>query len=453
MSRKPHGRCPSKAPDARPRVGLVSLGCPKNRVDSEAMLARLQARGCGIVSDTAQADVIIVNTCAFIEPAKRESIDAILEMARHKQYGGVRRMVVTGCLAQRYDAELRRAIPEIDSTLGTGQIEWIERAVLGMKTTVSGTPGWLPGGRYKRVLSTPPHLAYVKISEGCNYACSFCVIPKLRGRYRSRSIESIVTESRGLVAKGVLEIVLVAQDTTRYGLDLGMKHGLARLLRSLCGIKGLRWIRVLYAHPATLGNEVLDAIASEEKVVKYIDLPLQHASDHVLSMMRRPTGHARLNGLVERMRKRAPGLAIRTSFIVGFPGETERDFSILMRFVETARFDHVGVFTFSREEGTRADGIRAQTPEKTKERRRGELMRLQQSICLARNRRRVGERVDVLIETPGSPDGPARGRLSTQAPDIDGSVLIVGGDVVPGAFVRCEIIQAGPYDLVVKTVR
>jgi ribosomal protein S12 methylthiotransferase len=431
-------------------VGFVSLGCPKNRVDSEVMMARLQERGCRLVNHAAQADVIVVNTCAFIEPAKRESIETILEMARHKETDGVRRLVVTGCLAQRYDAELRLAIPEIDATLGTGQVEAIERAVIGLESEVSGPPGWLPVDRFTRVLSTPPHLAYVKISEGCDYACSFCVIPKIRGRHRSRSIDSIEQETRDLVARGVREVVLVGQDTTRYGIDLGRKDGLVRLLRRLGGIGGLRWIRLMYAHPATLGNDVLDAIASEDKVVKYIDIPLQHASRRVLKRMRRPTEKDYPLGLIERMRRRIPGVAIRTTLLVGFPGETERDFEILKRFVHKARFDYMGVFTFSREEGTEAFHLRGQIPPKTKERRRRALMEIQRSISYERNSGRVGERVEVLVDAPGSRNAIARGRLSTQAPEIDGEVFVTGGAVGAGVLVQCEIVAAGPYDFVVK---
>src|SRR6185503_9483893 len=286
-------------------VGLVSLGCPKNLVDGEVMLGRLQGAGYALVPDAKQADVIVVNTCAFIDRAKQESVDAILEMAREKETGRAKRLVVTGCLSERYDAELRREIPEIDATLGTGQVEDILRAVDGEATTREQAgpdlPSWVYDHTQPRVLSTPPWLAYVKISEGCDYTCSFCIIPKLRGRHRSRSVEDIVNEARALAARGVREIVLVAQDSTRYGLDHGVRDGLAYLLRRLGRVDGIRWIRIMYAYPSTLSDKVLDAIASEDKVVKYVDIPLQHASEPVLKRMKRPTGKGNLLGMVERI--------------------------------------------------------------------------------------------------------------------------------------------------------
>jgi ribosomal protein S12 methylthiotransferase len=335
---------------------MVSLGCPKNLVDGEVMLGRLQGAGYQLVPDARQADVIVVNTCAFIDRAKQESVDAILEMAREKETGRAKRLVVTGCLSERYDADLRREIPEIDATLGTGQVEDILRAVGGEATTREQAgpdlPSWVYNHTQPRVLSTPPWLAYVKISEGCDYTCSFCIIPKLRGRHRSRSVEDIVNEARGLAARGVREIVLVAQDSTRYGLDHGVRDGLAYLLRRLGRVDGIRWIRIMYAYPSTLSDKVLDAIASEDNVVKYVDIPLQHASEPVLKRMKRPTGKGNLLGMVERIRERVPGVAVRTSFIVGFPGETDADFAKLLAFVEAGRFDNVGVFTFSDEEGT-----------------------------------------------------------------------------------------------------
>ena len=319
-------------PAAGRTVGLVSLGCPKNLVDSEVMLGLLRRRGYGIATEARDADVIVVNTCAFIDRAKRESIDTVLEMAREKQPGRARRLVVTGCLAQRYHEELRREIPEIDAPLGTGQVDEIVRAVEGgpVADAERGLPTWVYDHTSPRILSTPPYMAYVKISEGCDYTCSFCIIPTLRGRHRSRPVEDIVAEVRPLAARGVKEVVLVAQDSTRYGLDLGLRDGLAALLRPLGRIDGIRWIRILYAYPATMTYAILDAIASEEKVVKYIDIPLQHASEPVLKPMRRPTGKGNLLGLVERMRERVAGVALRTSFVVGFPGENEEDFGRLL---------------------------------------------------------------------------------------------------------------------------
>jgi ribosomal protein S12 methylthiotransferase len=434
---------------------MVSLGCPKNLVDGEVMLGRLQREGHRLVADAKQADVIVVNTCAFIDRAKQESVDAILEMAREKEEGRARRLVVTGCLAERYDAELRKEIPEIDATLGTGQVEGIVRAVSGEATSLAeagpGLPTWVYDHTAPRVLSTPPWLAYLKISEGCDYTCSFCIIPTLRGRHRSRGVEDVVAEARGLAARGVREIVLVAQDSTRYGLDHGVRDGLAYLLRRLGRVDGIRWIRVMYAYPSTLTDPILDAIASEEKVVKYVDIPLQHASGPVLKRMKRPTGRGNLLGMVERIRERVPGVAIRTSFIVGFPGESAEDFESLLDFVEKGQFDNVGVFTFSDEEGTSSFVLPGRVPARVKESRRRKLMARQKRVSLEKNRARVGERVEVLVE--GShPDSDLllRGRLASQAPEIDGQVILNDGTARPGSFVTCEVTEAHPYDLVAR---
>ena len=442
---------------AAPRVGMVSLGCPKNLVDGEVMLGRLQGAGYGLVADPKEADVIVVNTCAFIETAKQESVDAILEMAREKETGRAKRLVVTGCLTQRYDADLRREIPEIDATLGTGQVEGIVEAVGGAATSLAqaepGLPTWVYDHQQPRVLSTPPWLAYVKISEGCDYTCSFCIIPTLRGRHRSRNVEDIVAEAKALAGRGVREIVLVAQDSTRYGLDHGVRDGLAYLLRRLGRIDGLRWIRVMYAYPATLTDPILDAMASEEKVVKYVDIPLQHASESVLRRMKRPTGRGNLLGMIERIRERVPGVAIRTSFIVGFPGETEADFETLLRFVEDARFDNVGVFAYSDEENTTSYDLPDRVPARTKQTRRRKLMSLQKRISARRNRARVGERLTVLVEgTHPDTDLLLRGRTAFQAPEIDGQVIVNDGTADPGTFVTCEVTEAHPYDLVARIV-
>jgi ribosomal protein S12 methylthiotransferase len=449
-------RAESSATSPALAVGMVSLGCPKNLVDSEVMLGHLRRRGHELVADVRQADVIVVNTCAFIDRAKQESIDTVLEMAREKDGGHARRLVVTGCLAQRYDALLRREIPEIDATLGTGQVADIVAAVEGASSVTdaeAGLPTWVYDHTSPRVLSTPPWLAYLKISEGCDYTCSFCIIPTLRGRHRSRRLEDIVAEARALAAQGVKEVVLVAQDSTRYGLDLGMRDGLAALLKRLGRVDGIRWIRVMYAYPSTLSDAVLDAIASEDRVVKYVDIPLQHASDSVLKRMKRPTGKGHLLGMVERIRERVPGVAVRTSFIVGFPGETERDFEELLSFVGAAQFDNVGVFTFSDEEGTTSFDLPDRVATQIKESRKRRLMSLQKKIAARRSRGRVGERVEVLVEgTHPDSDLLLRGRLSTQAPEIDGSVLINDGTAAPGEFVTCEVTEAHPYDLVARIV-
>jgi ribosomal protein S12 methylthiotransferase len=436
---------------------MLSLGCPKNLVDGEVMLGRLRGAGYELVADARQADVVVVNTCAFIDRAKEESVDAILEMAREKESGRAKRLVVTGCLSQRYDEELRREIPEIDASLGTGQVEAIVRAVSGDATSLAdagpGLPTWVYDHTTPRILSTPPWLAYVKISEGCDYTCSFCIIPTLRGKHRSRNVEDVVSEVRALAERGVREIVLVAQDSTRYGLDHGIRDGLAYLLRRLGRIDGIRWIRIMYAYPATLSDPILEVIASEEKVVKYVDIPLQHASESVLKRMKRPTGKGNLLGMIERIRQRVPGVAIRTTFIVGFPGETEADFEELLAFVESGRFESVGVFTYSDEEGTGSFELPDRVPAKVKERRRQRLMSLQKRISTRRNRARVGERLEVLVEgTHDDTDLLLRGRAATQAPEIDGQVLINDGTAAPGSFVTCEVTEAHPYDLVARIV-
>ncbi len=432
---------------------MLSLGCPKNLVDGEVMLGRLQRAGYSLVADAKQADVVVVNTCAFIDRAKQESVDAILEMAREKESGRARRLVVTGCLAQRYDAELRRAIPEIDATLGTGQVEQIVQAVGGRATSLDeappGPPTWVYDHRQPRVLSTPPWLAYLKISEGCDYTCSFCIIPTLRGRHRSRGVEDVVAEARELAARGVREIVLVAQDSTRYGLDHGVRDGLAYLLRRLGRVDGIRWIRVMYAYPATLSDPILDAIASEDKVVKYLDIPLQHASDAVLRRMKRPAGRGNLLGMIERIRARVPGVAIRSSFIVGFPGETEAEFDELLAFVSAAELDNVGVFTYSDEEGTASYGLPERVGARVKQSRRRRLMARQKAISRRRNRRLVGQAVEVLVEgTHPDSDLLLRGRLASQAPEIDGQVILNDGSAEPGEFVTCRVSEAHEYDLV-----
>jgi len=444
-------------PSVATTVGMVSLGCPKNLVDGEVMLGRLEQTGHRVVADPRDADVIVVNTCAFIDKAKQESVNAILEMAGEKETGRARRLVVTGCLTQRYDAELRREIPEIDATLGTGQVEEIVRAVDGEATSLAdapdGPPTWVYDHTAPRVLATSPWLGYVKISEGCDYTCSFCIIPTLRGRHRSRGVEDIVAEVKALGARGVREIVLVAQDSTRFGLDHGVRDGLAYLLKRLGRIDGIRWVRVMYAYPQTLSDPILDVIAGEEKVVKYVDIPLQHASTAVLKRMKRPTGRGHLLGMIERIRERVPGVAIRTSFIVGFPGETEEDFSQLLDFVKAARFDNVGVFTYSDEEGTTSYDLGDRVPASVKEARRRKLMSLQKRISTRRNRARVGERVEVLVEgTHADTDLLLRGRTAGQAPEIDGQVIINDGTADPGTFVTVEITEAHPYDLVGRVV-
>ena len=397
----------------------------------------------------------MVNTCAFIDRAKQESVDAILEMAALKEQGG-KRLVVTGCLAQRYDAELRREIPEIDASLGTGQVTDIVRAVEGEATALGEAPAlptWVYDHTSPRVLATPAHMAYVKISEGCDYTCSFCIIPTLRGKHRSRNVEDVVAEARALAERGVKEIVLVAQDSTRYGLDLGVRDGLAYLLRRLGRIDGLRWIRVMYAYPATLSDPILEAMASEEKVVKYVDIPLQHASESVLKRMKRPTGRGNLLGMVERIRERVPGVAVRTSFIVGFPGRDREGLRRAARLRggralrERRRLHFLGRggYTVLRPPRPRAAGGQ-EAPARPRDEPQKRLVR-------KRNRGRVGERVEVLVEgAHEDTDLLLVGRTATQAPEIDGRVILNDGTAAAGQFVTAEITESHDYDFVARIV-
>jgi ribosomal protein S12 methylthiotransferase len=381
------------------KIGMVSLGCPKNLVDSEVMLGLAQESGHELTRDAADADVIVVNTCAFIDKAKQESIDTILEMAELKKTGKCRRLVVTGCMAERYRDELKAQIPEIDAVLGTGEVPDIVAAIaptlipllrqngeairtVARRPQTADLPTYIYDAETPRLLATPRHYAYIKIAEGCDYKCAFCIIPTLRGNYRSRPADSIVREARMLAARGVKELLLISQDTSFYGVDRGERGALARLLRELNAIDGLEWIRMLYLYPTTIGDDVLDAIAECEKVCNYIDLPLQHASDRVLKRMKRPGTRASYERLLDRIRHRIPGVTLRTTFIVGFPGETDDDFAQLQDFVKTLGFDHVGVFTYSHEEGTSAHDLEDDVPAKVKTQRQSRLMSLQKQIVV-----------------------------------------------------------------------
>lgn len=462
------------------KIGLISLGCPKNLVDGEVMLGLAERAGHEITTDAADADVLVVNTCAFIDRAKQESVDTILEMAELKKAAPGRRLVVTGCLAERYRDELQAQIPEIDAVLGTGEVPQIVSALSGDRRALPAGVAPLPlyraprpnghqplGGRTllpdyiydadtPRRLATPRHFAYVKIAEGCDYKCAFCIIPRLRGQYRSRSIESIVREAQLLAGRGVRELILISQDSTFFGIDRGERGGLGRLLRELNAIDGLVWIRPLYLYPTTIDDAMLDAMAECDKVVKYIDLPLQHASDAVLKRMRRPGTRASYERLLARIRERVPGVALRTTFIVGFPGETESDVDELSAFIETVGFDHVGIFTYSHEEGTAAEALPDDVPAQEKKRRRDRLMRQQKRIVRARQRQRIGTEVQLVVDGPSEEhELVLTGRLSTQAPEIDPQVFLTEcdpGDYPPGTLVTAEIVAAHDYDLVARPV-
>jgi ribosomal protein S12 methylthiotransferase len=461
------------------KVGFLSLGCPKNLVDGEVMLGLAEQAGHEITADSSSADVLVVNTCAFIDAAKQDSVDAILEMAQHKRDGRCMRLVVTGCLAERYRDELKREIPEIDAVLGTGEVPGIVAAIenrasapvapvtffgtslkAGSTRSTSLESGGTPRPTYiydantPRRLTTPKHFAYVKVAEGCDYTCSFCIIPTLRGAYRSRPAESIVEEARGLAARGVKELILISQDTTFYGIDRGERGALARLLRDLNAVDGLEWIRLLYLYPTTITAETLDAMADCEKVCKYIDLPLQHASADVLRRMRRPGNRDVYTALLNKIRHRMPAVTLRTTFIVGFPGETDVEYEELCDFVREVDFDHVGVFTYSHEEGTRAHAYADDVSPRVKRQRRDVLMSLQGDRVERRQRARVGQHVRVLVDGP-SPEHPLvmQGRLAGQAPEIDPVVYLTDCDpaaYAPGRLIDAEITGATGYDLAVR---
>jgi ribosomal protein S12 methylthiotransferase len=461
------------------KVGLISLGCPKNLVDSEVMLGLARQAGHELTTDAASADVLVVNTCAFIDSAKQESVDTILEMAGHKKNGSCQRLIVTGCLAERYRDALRAEMPEIDAVLGTGEVPDIVKAIGGAPSGTGAVrlalyrssdfssqanpsppadplPSYIYDADTPRWLATPRHYAYLKIAEGCDYACSFCIIPTLRGHYRSRPEDSIVREAERLVEQGVRELLLISQDTTFYGVDRGERGALGRLLRRLNGVAGLEWIRLLYLYPTTIDDATLAAMAESDKICKYIDLPLQHASNPVLKRMKRPGTRQSYEALLERIRTRVPGVALRTTFIVGFPGETEADVEALTDFVSTQAFDHVGVFTYSHEEGTSAYSLENDVPERSKQARRRRVMSLQKRGVQQRLRRRVGEGARVLIDGPsGEHELVVKARLATQAPDIDAAVYLTECDPSryrPGDFADVTIVGTRDYDLIGRPV-
>lgn len=425
-------------------------------------MGRLKESGYEITTDASEADTLVVNTCGFIESAKKESVDAILEAARLKTEGKCQRLVVAGCLVERYRDELRAEMPEVDAFIGTNQINDIT-IVCDEKTNTRSLPVLQLGNQTAtylydestpRVLATPGYSAYLKIAEGCDRPCAFCFIPQMRGHFRSRRFGSIISEAQSLAEKGVRELILVAQDSSRYGEDLGEKDALAHLLRELSHLDGIEWVRVMYTYPTHISDGFLDVLASEPKAVKYLDMPLQHASRNVLKLMRRGGTRASLERLIERVRERVPGIAVRTTFITGFPGETEEDFAELLAFVREMEFERVGVFTYSDEEGTHAFDLPNKVDAQTAKRRAKRLMREQERISLRRNKRRVGSTERVLFEgTAKETDLLWQGRLETQAPDIDGCVLIndapEGANFPnPGDFVQVLITEAHAHDLV-----
>ncbi len=507
---------------ARPKIGFVSLGCPKNLVDSEVMMGLLDRAGGELTARAEDAEILVVNTCSFIDSAKQESVNTILEMVQHKRENGgkAQRLIVAGCLVERYRDEIRKNIPEVDAVVGTGELEAILEAaglsvppasvasaspfqILTTRAASSVHQHSLPldsaerapqlntkfraegdareqAGRFSReqwdgasaalpeylyseftprILTTPKASAYIKIAEGCDHPCSFCIIPQLRGKFRSRRLESIVAEAENLIARGIREITLIGQDTTCYGEDLGLRDGLAMLLESLAVLPGLRWLRFLYAYPNKVTTRLLETIARHDNIAKYLDVPLQHASPSVLKRMKRGGTADVFLRLIEKARATVPGIVLRTSFIVGFPGETDEDFNELMEFVGKAQIDWLGVFSYSDEEGAAAFGLDAalKVPKRTIEARRRRLMRLQQKISMKAKAAWVGREIDLLVE--GESDETEllwQGRTSLHAPEIDGKVLINDfgphETLVPGTFYRAEITESHDYDVVARVI-
>ncbi|HXD34664.1 MAG TPA: 30S ribosomal protein S12 methylthiotransferase RimO [Pyrinomonadaceae bacterium] len=443
------------------KIGFISLGCPKNLVDSEVMMGQLKQNGFTITADAAEADTVVVNTCGFIESAKKESIDAILEAAKLKTEGKAQRLVVAGCLVERYRDDLKAGMPEVDAFIGTSQISDI-LAVCDPKRNPRSLPviplgnqtaTYLYDESTPRVLATPSHYAFIKIAEGCDRPCAFCFIPQMRGHFRSRRFGSIVAEAQQLAEEGVKELILVAQDSSRYGEDLGKQDALAHLLRELSHTDGIDWVRVMYTYPTHISDGFLDVLAEEPKAVKYLDMPLQHASQNVLKLMKRGGNRQSLERLIQRVRKRVPGIAVRTTFITGFPGETEEDFQELLAFVKNVEFDRVGVFTYSDEEGTPAYDLPDKVDPKTAERRRARLMKEQSKIAKRKHKAMIGKSIQVMFEGESNEsDLLWQGRMETQAPDIDGCVLINDApenfEPTAGSIVSVLITGAQEYDLV-----
>ena len=445
-----------------PKVGFVSLGCPKNLVDSEVMMGILARSGYEITPRADDADVLVVNTCSFIEPARKESVDAILEMAEHKKFGRAQKLIVAGCLVERFRNEIREQIPEVDAVIGTGEVEKILQACEGdLRNSSDESPTFLYHDLTPRILATARHTAYIKINEGCDHPCAFCIIPQLRGRFRSRRFESVVREATNLAAAGVREINLIGQDTTFYGEDLGMRDGLPLLLARLAEIEELRWVRFLYCYPNRITTKLLETIAQHERLVKYLDIPLQHASRSVLARMKRGSHADAFLKMLERIRRTIPGVSLRTSFIVGFPGETEGDFRVLCDFVRAAEFDWMGVFAYSDEETAKSYASDGKVDAETIARRRDTLMAIQQKVSRRNLRAKVGKTFTAMLEGPSKgTDIVWEARLEGMAPEIDGKVFIteIAGvtDIAqlppPGTMARVEITEARDYDLIGRAV-
>ena len=440
------------------KAGFISLGCAKNLVDTEVMLGILRDNGIGLTPDPAEADILIVNTCSFIQSAKEESITTVLNMAEYKESGRCRSLIIAGCLGQRYKQELLDDIPEADAIIGTGAwnriMEAVNETLRGNRVVIAGDEEIIYDEKTPRITTTPSYSAYVKIAEGCNNNCAFCAIPMVRCRYRSRKIEDICAEVSHLVARGVKEINLIAQDTTNYGHDLYGAPSLAKLLKEIVKIDGLKWVRSLYCYPSFFTDELIDVIASEDKICKYVDLPLQHAHNSVLRNMHRPDTREQIEALLKKIRERIPGVTIRSTFIVGFPGETAAQYQTLRDFIAAQRFDKVGVFTYSREEDTPAYNMPNQVPEDIMQERYHDLMSLQCKISEEMNQALEGKTLEVLVEgRDEEQQNIAYGRSYREAPEVDGQVYIENDtDSQPGDIVKVRIVQGFTYDIVGERV-
>jgi len=447
------------------KVGFISLGCPKNLVDSEVMMGILNREGYELTARADDAEILVVNTCSFIETAQKESVDTILEMAEHKKFGSAKKLIVAGCLVERYRDQILEQVPEVDAVVGTGEVERIIEAVEGeLRILPAQPPAFLYHDLTPRVLTTPKHQAYIKIAEGCDHPCTFCIIPELRGAFRSRRFESVLREAENLAASGTREITLIGQDTTSYGEDLGLRDGLAQLLAKLAGIEDLQWVRFLYAYPNRLTRKILDTLASHSRLAKYIDMPLQHASRNVLARMKRGSNGDAFLKLLDRARTTIPGVALRTSFIVGFPGETDADFQELCDFVKAAQLDWMGVFEYSDVDNAESFPLDGKVDAETITDRRNRLMAIQKKISREKLRARRSSVETALVEGP-SKDNPLvwEARLESMAPDIDGKLYLTDIEIASpsstalvsaetGDVVRVEIIKTDAYDLIGRVV-
>lgn len=435
------------------KILFISLGCDKNLADSEEMLGLLTAGGHEITDDETQADAIVINTCCFIKDAKEESVETILEMAEYKKTGSCHALIVTGCMAQRYQKEIIEEVPEVDAVLGTTSygdiVKALEEAVAGNHFEEFRDIDYLPDTGSKRVLTTGGHFGYLKIAEGCDKHCTYCIIPKLRGKFRSVPMERLIAQAEDMAEQGVKELILVAQETTVYGKDLYGKKSLHILLKKLCEIRGIRWIRILYCYPEEIYDELIETIRDEKKICHYLDIPIQHASDRILKRMGRRTSKQELIDIVGKLRKEIPDIVLRTTLITGFPGETEEDHEELKEFVDEMEFDRLGVFTYSPEENTPAAEMADQVPEEVKEERRDELMELQQEISYDRGQDRIGQELLVMIEGKVADESAYIGRTYGDAPKVDGYIFIQTGELLmTGDFAKVRVTGALEYDLI-----